>query len=53
MFLRLFRRWKTIEVLRYAEICYNSGFKNVHYFINTFKKLVGFTPKMFRTANSL
>lgn len=30
------------------EACYRSGFNNIHYFVRTFKRVEGITPKMYR-----
>lgn len=34
--------------LTVTEVCYESGFNNVNYFIRLFKRLEGVTPKMYR-----
>lgn len=35
--------------LNITDICYQSGFNNMNYFIKQFKKLEGMTPKQYRT----
>lgn len=41
------------ETMRLSEIAESTGFHDVSYFSNTFKKMTGFTPSDYRTINTL
>ncbi len=45
------KRIMTDLTLNISDICYQSGFNNVNYFIKIFKRLEGITPKVFRAIH--
>lgn len=48
--LRLAKEYLQNPKYNVTEVCYMSGFQNLHYFIRAFKKSTGFTPKSYRNS---
>lgn len=46
--IALAKRIMTDSAVTITEVCYQSGFNNVNYFIRLFKRLEGVTPRMYR-----
>ena len=48
--IELAKRIMADSTLTITEVCYQSGFNNLNYFIKLFKRLEGVTPKMYRAG---